>query len=296
VAEWTNAAVLKTVDRGDPVRGFESLPLRCYAARARLDPLCIEGFGAGGQLLTTGMVENFPSHADGILGPDLGNNLRASLEGEEALQGRGIAHCSICDGALFAGKRVMVVGGDDAAMEEAYRHDGGARRGALADAHGGRHGRRERRGSAAAVDRGRHVAPVDLRRMPTRNVPVQSAGAHVQDVMLSAPRTLTPEATAGEARAAFENPRERLLLVARGEAFVGTVTRDALPDHVGDDEPLAGLADRDGDRVQPDDSVTRALELLDAAQSERLPVVTGDGTLVGLICFNRRRGHFCVDG
>jgi CBS domain-containing protein len=132
--------------------------------------------------------------------------------------------------------------------------------------------------------------------MPTRNVPVESAGANVQDVMLSAPRTLAPEATAGEARAAFQNPRERLLLVARGDEFVGTVSREALPDHVADDEPLGALADLGGERVQPNDSVARALELLDADQSERLPVVSGDGTLVGLVCFNRRRGHFCVDG
>jgi CBS domain-containing protein len=132
--------------------------------------------------------------------------------------------------------------------------------------------------------------------MPVHNVPVQSAGEHVEDVMLRGPRTLAPEATAGEARAAFENPRERLLLVARGEEFVGTLTREALPDDVGDDEPLARLADRDGARVQPADSVRRALELLEAGQSERLPVVNAEGTLVGLVCFNRRHGHFCVDG
>ena len=132
--------------------------------------------------------------------------------------------------------------------------------------------------------------------MPTRNVPVQSAGEHVEDVMLTGPRTLAPEATAGEARAAFENPRERLLLVARGDQFVGAVTRDALGDGVPDDQPLARVADTDSVRVQPGDPVARALELLEADQSERLPVVLGDGTLVGLVCFNRRRGHFCVNG
>jgi CBS domain-containing protein len=132
--------------------------------------------------------------------------------------------------------------------------------------------------------------------MTVHNVPVQSAGEHVEDVMLRDPRTLAPEATAGDARAAFQNPRERLLLVARGEAFLGSVTREALPDDVADDEPLAGLANPDGARVLPADSVRRALELLDADQSERLPVVRADGTLVGLVCFNRRHGHFCVDG
>ena len=38
------------------------------------------------------------------------------------------------------------------------------------------------------------------------------------------------------------------------------------------------------------------LELLDADGGERLPVVAEDGGLVGLVCFNRARGVFCVDG
>ena len=29
--------------------------------------------------------------------------------------------------------------------------------------------------------------------------------------------------------------------------------------------------------------------------ADRLPVVADDGTLVGLVCFNRRHGHFCID-
>jgi CBS domain-containing protein len=47
--------------------------------------------------------------------------------------------------------------------------------------------------------------------------------------------------------------------------------------------------------VEPGDPVARAVELLDAEQADRLPVVADDGTLVGLVCFNRRQGHFCVD-
>ena len=132
--------------------------------------------------------------------------------------------------------------------------------------------------------------------MPTRNVALDSAGPHVHDVMLRGPRTVAPGTTVGEARAAFENPRVRLLLLARDDVFLGAVTRESIPDGAPDDESLETLARTDEDTlVAPDDPVTRAVELLEARATDRLPVVTGDGSLVGLVCFNRRQGHFCVD-
>jgi len=139
-----------------------------YAARADLDPLVIEGFAFGGQLMITSDVENYPGFKDGILGPQLMQEFRAQAErfgaefltddvtrvdfserpfrvyvgddeflaeavivatgatarqiglpSEQALQGKGVTYCAVCDAAFYRDRDVIVVGGGDSAMEEA---------------------------------------------------------------------------------------------------------------------------------------------------------------------------------
>ncbi|MEU4442623.1 thioredoxin-disulfide reductase [Actinosynnema sp. NPDC050801] len=91
-----------------------------YAARAQLEPLVFEGSQYGGALMTTTEVENYPGFRDGIMGPDLMEQMReqakrfgAELRAEDvdALELDGPVKYVTANGTRYAARAVVLAMG-----------------------------------------------------------------------------------------------------------------------------------------------------------------------------------------
>lgn len=105
--------------------GPAGLTAALYTARANLQPLVIEGIEAGGQLMLTTLVENYPGYRDGIMGPELMAEMRTQAEkfGAEFIQGNATV-VDICSGPIsvglsdaeFKAKTLIIASGASARM------------------------------------------------------------------------------------------------------------------------------------------------------------------------------------
>ncbi|WP_407649693.1 thioredoxin-disulfide reductase [Goodfellowiella coeruleoviolacea] len=91
-----------------------------YAARAQLNPLVFEGSQYGGALMTTTEVENYPGFGEGIMGPELMEQMRAQAgrfgaelraEDVEALELTGPIKYVTANGVRYAARTVVLAMG-----------------------------------------------------------------------------------------------------------------------------------------------------------------------------------------
>jgi thioredoxin reductase (NADPH) len=105
--------------------GPAGLTAALYTARANLKPLLIEGLEAGGQLMMTTLVENWPGHKDGVMGPDLMTEMREQAQkfGAEIIQTY-VTGAELCakpfvvktSDATFTAKSVIIATGASAKL------------------------------------------------------------------------------------------------------------------------------------------------------------------------------------
>ncbi|MCL2332188.1 MAG: FAD-dependent oxidoreductase [Actinomycetia bacterium] len=176
---------IRTIDIAVIGAGPAGLTAGLYAARGGARTVIFERQAAGGQIITTDQVDNYPAFPDGVSGAELGERMAAQataqgaemalfsevtairhldagqalsaqdptpapagggfllettdapvfaravivatgavprklgIPGEAEYTGRGVSWCATCDGAFYRDKVVAVIGGGDAALEEA---------------------------------------------------------------------------------------------------------------------------------------------------------------------------------
>lgn len=115
----------------------------------------------------------------------------------------------------------------------------------------------------------------------------------VREVMRTQPKTLPGDATVGDLRRIFANPKVLDVVLVDGTAFAGLVDREAV-DGLPDETPALDLAQSSGVTIAPEVNLDEALARMERDGGRRLVVIGSDGvTFEGLLCLNATRTGFC---
>lgn len=115
------------------------------------------------------------------------------------------------------------------------------------------------------------------------------------DLAVRHPKTLGADATIGVVREQLADDHVHLVLLTEGRRLVGTLAREDLSPDLDDSEPARRHARLEGRTVPPTRPASWVLDDLRERQARRVAVVSDDGTLVGLVCLNRRGSGVCSD-
>ncbi len=119
--------------------------------------------------------------------------------------------------------------------------------------------------------------------------------ARVADLAVRHPKTLPADATIGAVRQQLADDHVHLVLLTEDTRLVGTLTREDVLSSLEDAEPARPHARLEGRTVPPTRPAAWVLDDLRDRQVRRVAVVADDGTLVGLVCVNRRGSGVCSD-
>ena len=108
-------------------------------------------------------------------------------------------------------------------------------------------------------------------------------------------KELAADATVADAREVLASGSAQLLPLLDGDAYVGALTKDAIPPDAPDTAPARSFI-VPAPTAPASLNLRAALELLDADGGRRLIVLGDDGvSYVGVLCLRRDRTHLCVD-
>ena len=116
-------------------------------------------------------------------------------------------------------------------------------------------------------------------------------GQSVADVMLADPKTVRGDASVAEVRELFGNRRVQMVLLADGTRFRGAIT--SLPDDAPSDAPALSFAEPAPEVISADEPAASAYERACVTPSRRIVVLGEDETLLGLVCLDKSKTHFC---